>query len=725
MIQSAYNFVPLNKNVYIPSWWNQVSNDIPFSDGEDGYIEFFLENVSPLFTRNGSKSKNEIFSAHIPMDDGKKLYFLPGTSIKGMLRSTLEVLAFGKMAQFNDRSFGFRTFNEQENDYESYHSIIKDQKCGWLEKEGESYKLIPCVGSFKTVSISELFSKYRDAMKKSGIGERNRAVAGNGHDLYPVYKGYKLVCTGKMNGKKSEYLFPVKTSDPITLVDNIGGKIEKKRVLKQFLSVYAQNKDATEFINDYLERGKRIHVFYVLNEQGKIATMGLSKMMKLPYSKSIQDLVRNRQTMVEGRDLCEIIFGYTSEDEKDKSLKGRFMATSAFCVDENGNECLIADDELLKVSGVLGQPKPSFYPFYVEQDKTKRDYTTYENADTIAGRKVYRIHKDAKTTPLPQGNNNKKTITDFWAIPAGHSFKCKICLHNMRPVETGALLYALTLENGSYHNIGMAKAFGYGKLKCHNIQLSMGKSVEDYIAIFKEEISRWGTDILEKENWDYGKRIEVATLMAIRREHSNDEVKMPEMKHETGNVKEDGTPVTENQFTLIKRNFQALTENLDISSLQSDEEEERQARFAKQREETQKQREEEKQKKAAAKNEWKQKQKEENEKVITNAGPSIVTDIVLSFTDQLAQAPSVGQLTKMIENHYKKEGRNYLSDEELQAMTKGILSVICSLKEKMSKTELIQKGAWSPDGSIWKKVVDLVGSEPFVSAFPVFDDNIK
>jgi hypothetical protein len=33
---------------------------------------------------------------------------------------------------------------------------------------------------------------------------------------------------------------------------------------------------------------------------------------------------------------------------------------------------------------------------------------------------------------------------------------------------------------------------------------------------------------------------------------------------------------------------------------------------------------------------------------------------MLSFIEQLTQAPSVGQLTKMIEKHYKKEDRNYL-----------------------------------------------------------------
>ena len=157
----------------------------------------------------------------------------------------------------------------------------------------------------------------------------------------------------------------------------------------------------------------------------------------------------------------------------------------------------------------------------------------------------------------------------------------------------------------------------------------------------------------------------------------------------------------------------------------AEKEKEEQARIAQEKEDALKQKEAERLAKNKAKNEWKQKQKE-NEKDVTNAIDSpVVTDTVLSFTEQLTQAPSVGQLTKRIEKLYKKEGRNYLKDEELQALTKGILNVIGSLKDKMSKTELIQKGAWSPNGSIWKKVVDLVGSETFVSAFPVFGNDNK
>ena len=53
-IKSPYNFVPLNKQVYIPDWWDKVSHDIPFEDGIDGSIEVTWKNISPLFIRDAS-----------------------------------------------------------------------------------------------------------------------------------------------------------------------------------------------------------------------------------------------------------------------------------------------------------------------------------------------------------------------------------------------------------------------------------------------------------------------------------------------------------------------------------------------------------------------------------------------------------------------------------------------------------------------------------------------
>ena len=91
-LTSPYNFVPINKHVYYPSWGNLVSMDIPFEDGEDGYIEVTFKNVSPLFTRNGARleqdsKKKETLTSHIIDENGKRRYFIPAATIKGMLRT--------------------------------------------------------------------------------------------------------------------------------------------------------------------------------------------------------------------------------------------------------------------------------------------------------------------------------------------------------------------------------------------------------------------------------------------------------------------------------------------------------------------------------------------------------------------------------------------------------------------------------------------------------------
>lgn len=579
-ISSPYNFVPLNRYVYIPEWWDKVSNDIPFRDSEDGSIEFTFTNVSPIFTRNGSASKDERYSAHVKMPDRKRLYFLPGSSIKGMLRSSLEVMSFGKMMQYDDRSFGYRTFNEKEDDYDTYHNTIKNQQCGWLEKKGDSYFLIPCKGDFISIELSEIPYSYKSRLKKRvkvkgikkevdiiGVGERNIAI-GNYPSISWNGNEYKLVCTGYIKTKKHEYLFPVATDESISLMEIKEGKEEKKKVLRQFLSIYAQNKDATDFINDFLEKGKRIHVFYVSDSNGNIIAMGLSRMMKLPYGNSISDLVNNGQETKEARDLCETMFGYVEVSDNDLSVKGRVQICNAYCIDEEGKELTIADNELLKFSGVLGEPKPSFYPFYIKQSEGYGNYMTYADAETIAGRKFYRIHEGSNVASLPRGNNNENMLASFNAIPQNHIFKCRINVHNLKPIEVGALLYSIIQEDGVYHNLGMAKSFGFGKLKCcekKNIELiGLSKSIDGFIKCFTDEINRWGQKVFNNTTWSVNDSVEVTTLKAIRKEHTDAEVRMLEMRRSTGKQKrnKDGSwkDVYENEFVNIKKEFQILKE---------------------------------------------------------------------------------------------------------------------------------------------------------------------
>src|SRR5680860_845721 len=67
-VKSVYNFVPAPKEdeVFKPDWAEQVSHDIPFSDGESGEIELKITAESPIFIRNGhSKEDKETFEEYL------------------------------------------------------------------------------------------------------------------------------------------------------------------------------------------------------------------------------------------------------------------------------------------------------------------------------------------------------------------------------------------------------------------------------------------------------------------------------------------------------------------------------------------------------------------------------------------------------------------------------------------------------------------------------------
>lgn len=145
---SPYNFVPLNEHIYFPEWADQISMDIPFEDGEDGIIEVEWVNDSPLFTRdtknaNDKNAPENQFSMHIMQPDGTRRYFLPGSSLRGMLRNVLSILSFGKMNQFTNRFYGYREFGGKDNsNHETYQAKMKKIRYGWLKKKQRNRKIL-------------------------------------------------------------------------------------------------------------------------------------------------------------------------------------------------------------------------------------------------------------------------------------------------------------------------------------------------------------------------------------------------------------------------------------------------------------------------------------------------------------------------------------------------------------------------------------------------------
>ncbi len=517
-ITAPYNFVPLNEKVFIPTWHDKVSQDIPFEDGEDGYIEVAWKNVSPLFVRDCSESAEKaenIHSMHILQPDGRRLYFIPGSTLKGMLRSVLTIMSFGKMTGYDNRYFGHREVDTKITGAKEYHKEMEKVMYGWLRQKGEEYFLSPCIGEADSISIEEVEREYGyyNGKKLTSAWKCNDFIGKNTFPTPTGKAGYRLFATGWMNNKKQELLIPEATDQPIKM-DQI--------VIDSFFSVYAPTPDFENY-KAMLEEGKEIPVSYI-DDDSRGYILGMGRMMRYPYKHSVRSLVGKEQKKVQKgeHDLCETIFGWVDDgvDGQGSMMKGRVQVGNAFATQS------IADSELpSRVKGVLGQPKASYFPLYLYQDRSTGKYYTYDSDEArISGRKRYRIHMGGTTTPLPQGNGNEEVMTQFCPVGVGQTFVMRINVHNLRKVEIGALLSAITFHRAKNvrHSVGGAKSFGYGKIECsslalHRLKYGEGEYLREFEKVMDAHVGSWISSPQMK------------ALVAIASEHDDEDVTMMKM----------------------------------------------------------------------------------------------------------------------------------------------------------------------------------------------------
>src|ERR1035437_8680243 len=103
-IKAPFNFVPVNNQVFFPDWAEQISHDVPFSDGLSGQMVLNIRAETPFFIRDG-KTKVE-FCNH------EGTYFIPATTIKGMIKNVLEIMSFGKLGVDERLKFATREWEK-------------------------------------------------------------------------------------------------------------------------------------------------------------------------------------------------------------------------------------------------------------------------------------------------------------------------------------------------------------------------------------------------------------------------------------------------------------------------------------------------------------------------------------------------------------------------------------------------------------------------------------
>ena len=133
---------------------------------------------------------------------------------------------------------------------------------------------------------------------------------------------------------------------------------------------------------------------------------------------------------------------------------------------------------------ILSTPKPTTTRFYlVNEDRQPQGWTGgsydrqggredepagYDGPNILRGRKVYRHHgaqlreREYKRAGGVQDDQNR---TVHGVLQKGTKFTFTVHFENLAPVELGALLWALEMEDGWYHRLGMGKPFGFGSVR--------------------------------------------------------------------------------------------------------------------------------------------------------------------------------------------------------------------------------------------------------------------
>ena len=499
MIKSPYNFVPLNEQQVIPFWTPYISHDIPFKHGHSGEIQLKATAKSPIFVRNGAKKGKDCAS----FSNFNNHYFLPGSSIKGMLRAVLEIMSFGKMEnKVNDHRYSVRDF------YNTYiyniPQITKSVRCGWLWKDDEGdYRLNDC-GVPGRISMKEIDPNMAKFFRTDGRFDGKKTEHKSAAFKYKMYgtRSLRKRFTERILSDPLRHMHNIEVNGPLegTLVftgqpsprkepvgqrasgklyefaffDSKKEEVVDEKIIDNFFFAYYDHDQGNQSEDwkywksklDNDEKLEKIPVFFRRNDDGTIRDMGLSFLYKIAYDHSIVEAIKLYQSE-QGRDLSEAIFGYIGkEDETGKdSLKGRVHVGHAFT--ENAQ----VDETLRNV--VLGSPKASYYPTYIRQVSAKLGgkkpvyQTLSSKKPRIAGWKRYPVHKNVTFKNSYKLESENVVSPAFTPLKAETEFNCVIRYHNLRLEELGALLSAITFHDtaGAFHSIGLAKPLGYGKLK--------------------------------------------------------------------------------------------------------------------------------------------------------------------------------------------------------------------------------------------------------------------
>jgi CRISPR-associated protein (TIGR03986 family) len=162
--RAPYNFIPLNRTV-VPAEKIPEFDRYYTENRFTGYIDIEIEALTPLYIRDALTE--EEYKEKLAKEKRDKTYInpdffspggiprIPGSSLRGMIRTMVEIMSFGKFGFFErERKYHFRSFADKSLDLreqyadqmicgDSVKGYSQKVKAGYLVKEGLDFFIIP------------------------------------------------------------------------------------------------------------------------------------------------------------------------------------------------------------------------------------------------------------------------------------------------------------------------------------------------------------------------------------------------------------------------------------------------------------------------------------------------------------------------------------------------------------------------------------------------------
>lgn len=462
---APYNFIPWFKDKTLRAV-PDTKRGVLYS----GSIECTLEALTPLLIgANQDRKEDGNEPSHKSFFKVNGSFVIPGSSLKGMLRSFIEIISNSHMAPVSCEKLFWRNVAGKKNaTYKTFfESRKKDEKGrdvilgGYLVKKGVEIDLYPVDvhktrNSPKAYSVGSMFRKDRRTHQTIRFancyefapfdpdGERIRLP----HEIWDMFKS------------------------PSQMTD------KQKDIWRHEQSKFDRGEPARIFFTEDIQHRP------TPEEPRRIMGIGTCRFFRVPYKQTVADAAGMRPK----DDFAATLFGHV--DSGDTALRGRVRIEAAVF---EGMPTQLEQE----ITAVLGQPHPTCLSHYLEQPRAKVGKNLFENLDNyssetvrLRGRKYYWHRKPAdwnKELQPPQnsrtGNVNMRVVSVLHPLKAGAKACFILHVDRVDEVELGAILEALCMPKGHAHKLGMGKALGFGSVRLEVAAVKVAPVAERYASL--------------------------------------------------------------------------------------------------------------------------------------------------------------------------------------------------------------------------------------------------